>query len=154
MFSRHIVVLYNHTKIHTIIFHLILVLKVLTGLVFSFSSFSNFHNRFLEKKLLYDNLVLILNSFLFFLFWQAEYQIICFLIFSTLFIRLTNSFSKDFIAFFLRFVFFSLYDFNLLKRLLFKFNNCMYFLKTLFMTNACFNFVMCIAYWALSWKLT
>ena len=106
----HILVYHNHTKTHTLIFYLILVLKVLNRQV-KFISIRGFFSQqflldFLWKILEYNNLVLKANSFFFFLLWKSLISA-CYLIVSivlqktALFISLKKSLSKSFFWFLL-----------------------------------------------------
>ena len=112
----HNLVLYNHTKTPISLFSLILILinpirmlypKVSVFLLFLLlTSF--------QKKLLYDSLVPMPNSF----FLLLQLLSLCFLTFfiafpkSVLFINLQNAFSKIIFAFSLRSVFISKYGLN------------------------------------------
>ena len=48
---HHILILHNHTKAHTLIFYLILVLKVLNKQVYSFVFFISIANKCFVKNL-------------------------------------------------------------------------------------------------------
>ena len=77
---HYIFILHYHTKTHALMLYLILVLKVLNRLIYSWVSllFLGFFSfllliHFLWKMLWYENLVLILNNSFFFLLWQVWY---------------------------------------------------------------------------------
>ena len=72
----HILIVYNETKSHTLLFYSVLVLTFLNGQVylceFEFFFIST-ANKFLEKKMLYDSLVLILKNYFLLQLLQAWY---------------------------------------------------------------------------------
>ena len=120
MLFRCILVLHNETKIFKLQLYSVLILINLNeqpySCIFEFSSFLILIN-FLKKKLLYYNLARIQCSFFFFLLLRA----LCLYFFPTfstvlpktqLFICLTKSFLKSFLAFSLSSVLMTIYDFN------------------------------------------
>ena len=135
---HHILVLHNHTKTHTWLFYLILILINL--LIKLRSMITWFWHQIVSFSFCCDKFNIFMFSPVFHGFSK-----------NYIFINLKKYFSKSYFAFFLRSLFISVYDFNqaFCLNLLILCN----FFRTDPWFNPCFKSLMCITYSVLSCKL-